>query len=152
MNFSKVIITATIAVVGAATQAHAIGVMNGGYCTGSACGTMAGCAPEAATNNLLTVDAVLKEALASSDFSTSTRFNEVVGQAVAIQDDQKRFESYLNLLDIKSNDSEAVVQFLGAREPNASQILRLQKNVGIGAEQAEKLYKQLQKSLGGELL
>ena len=113
-------------------------------------GTVA-CAPKTFEGNVAATDQVLKTLLASSDFSSATQFKAQVAKISALKDAGAKATAYLKIAGINSNDSKAVVAFVGARGAKGAWITDLQRNSDLTSAQAETVASKLQGALRGVL-
>ena len=109
------------------------------------------CAPEVVDGNVKATDRTLKTLAASSDFATAKTFKAQVSKISAQDSAGVKADQYLALAGIDSKDSEAVVEFIGAREVKGQWLNALEKNSNLSSSQAETVAKQLQTVLRGGL-
>ena len=119
---------------------------SGGYVGGTVA-----CAPKTFEGNVASTDRVLKSLIASKDFSSATQFKTQVSKISAMKDPAKKATAYLKIAGINSNDTKAIVAFVGARNAKGAWITDLQRNANLTSSQAEVVASKLQGALRGGL-
>lgn len=109
------------------------------------------CANEVVEGNVKATDRVLKNLAASSDFASAKSFRAQVSKISKQKQAGNKATQYLALAGIDANNSEAVVEFIGARDIKGQWLSSLEKNSGLTSEQAEVVASKLQNTLRGSL-
>ncbi len=120
-------------------------------CSDTYAGGTIACAPKTFEGNVAATDRVLKSVLATSDFASASQFKAQVAKISAMNDAGAKATAYLKIAGINSNDSKAVVAFVGARDAKGAWITDLQRNADLTSTQAETVASKLQNALRGSL-
>lgn len=109
------------------------------------------CAPEVVDGNVKATDRTLNALAASSQFAAAKTFRAQVSKISKMKQSADKADQYLALVGIDASNSEAVVDFIGAREVKAQWLSSLEKNSGLSSQQAEVVATKLQTVLRGGL-
>lgn len=111
----------------------------------------AACAPEVLEGNVKATDRTLAGLAKSEQFAQATTFQSEVARIAKIQDAAEKSAAYFDLVGVDATDSKQVVEFIGAREVSGAQLVELQRNADLSAEQANTVASKLQATLKGGL-
>jgi hypothetical protein len=109
------------------------------------------CSPEAKNNMVSVVEHTLKDAAASKEFEGAAQFQEFVQNTAALTNNDEKIHTYLSVLGVDSNDADAIMNFIGARD-RAPYIISAEKKMGVSAEQADILVKNLSSTILSTLM
>ena len=109
------------------------------------------CAPEVVDGNVKATDRTLKTLAASSQFANAKTFKAQVSKISALKKSGEKANKYLALVGIDAHNSQAVVDFIGAREVKGQWLNSLEKNSRLTSAQAETVARELQSVLRGGL-
>lgn len=114
-------------------------------------GTTIACSPKQVSGNVATTERTLKSLASSHDFASASQFKSQIARISALSNANQKAAEYFRLAGIDTNNSQAVVDFVGAREAKGSWIVELQRNSNLSERQAEKVAMSLQGALRGGL-
>ena len=107
-----------------------------------------GCSPELVQTNMNTVEKVLNETAARSDFASAVMFQDTIVDIQKNQDVNQRMEAYMGIVGIDSLDK--VADLLGG-ENTGAYIETAKINLELNDEQSEVVVDSLSKALRGNL-
>ena len=109
------------------------------------------CAPEVVDGNVKATDRALSELAASSAFASAKTFRAQVSKIATVKKSADKADQYLALVGVDAGNSEAVVEFIGARDVKGQWLSSLEKNSNLTSKQAEAVATKLQNVLRGGL-
>ncbi|RYZ82303.1 MAG: hypothetical protein EOP06_21925 [Proteobacteria bacterium] len=109
------------------------------------------CAPEVIEGNVNATSRTLSSLLQTDDFNSASLFRKQVAQISNETVIGKKAQLFLALVGVDAQDSEAVVEFVGARDVKASWLMSLERNSDLTRSQATIVAAKLQTELRGSL-